>query len=128
MLHCVKRVRIRSYSGPHFFRILFSSNAGKYGKNADQNNSEHGHFFSNVVQIRNTSTHCTITERKEREHSGTFFFCNIRRNKKFLMKVRTFIIVNMHCVKSVRIRSYSGPDRNNSECENFSRSDSLFPN
>ena len=58
--HCVKRVRIRSYSGPHFFRIfpnsecirrvtlylsVFSLNAGKSGKNADQNNSEYELFF-----------------------------------------------------------------------------------
>ena len=50
-MHCVKRVRIRSYSGPHLSRIsphsdwirrdteylsVFSPNAGKCGKNADQ--------------------------------------------------------------------------------------------
>ena len=58
--HFVKRVHIWSYSGPHFSRIfphldwirrdtpylsVFSSNAGKCGKNADQNNSEYGHFL-----------------------------------------------------------------------------------
>ena len=61
--HCVKRVRIRSYSGPPFSRIfphsdwiqrdteylsVFSLNAGKCGKNADQNNSEYGLFLSRV--------------------------------------------------------------------------------
>ena len=53
--HCVKRVRIWSYSGPHFFRIfphsdwirrdteylfVFGPNAGKSRRNADQNNSQ----------------------------------------------------------------------------------------
>ena len=52
VFHCVKRVCIRSYSGPHFptFRLnterhrvflAFSPNVG----NADQNNSKYGHFL-----------------------------------------------------------------------------------
>ena len=40
--HCVKGVRIRSYSGPYF--PVFSPNAGKYGTD----NSEHGHFSRSV--------------------------------------------------------------------------------
>ena len=64
-VHCVKSVRIRKYSGPHFSRIfhirteyweirispysiylaVFSSNAGKCGRNADKNNSEYEHFL-----------------------------------------------------------------------------------
>ena len=36
-IHCVKSVPIRSYSGPHF--LVFGLR-----KNADQNNSEYGHF------------------------------------------------------------------------------------
>ena len=40
-IHGVKKVRIRSYSGPHFF----SRNAGKSGKNAAQNNSKYGLFL-----------------------------------------------------------------------------------
>ena len=57
--HGVKRVRIRSYSGPYLAQIflhsdcirrdtekhVFSPNAGKSGKNADQNNSEYGLFL-----------------------------------------------------------------------------------
>ena len=58
--HCVKSVRIRSYSGLHFSCIfphsdwvrrdnpylsVFSPNAGKCGKNADHNNSEYEHLF-----------------------------------------------------------------------------------
>ena len=48
--HCVKSVRIRSYSGPHFpafshIRTEFSPNLGKCGKNADQSNSEYGDFL-----------------------------------------------------------------------------------
>ena len=64
--HCVKRVRIQSYSDPHFSRIfphldwiwrdteylpVFSRNAGKCGKNADQNNSEYGLFLRSVVLV-----------------------------------------------------------------------------
>ena len=56
-MHCVKIVHIRSYSGPHFSRIfphadwirylsIFCPNSGKCGKNADQNNSEYGHLFT----------------------------------------------------------------------------------
>ena len=60
-IHSVKRVHILSYSGPNFSRIVphsdwirrdteflsvFSPNAGKSGKNADQNNSEYGLFLS----------------------------------------------------------------------------------
>ena len=45
-LHCVKCVRIRSYSGPHF--SAFGLNTERYSvrmrENADQNNSEYGHF------------------------------------------------------------------------------------
>ena len=57
--HCIKGVRIRSYSGPDFSRIfphsdwirrdteylsVFSPNAGKCWKNADQSNSEYELF------------------------------------------------------------------------------------
>ena len=61
-MHCVKSVRIRSYAGTHFSRIfphsdwirrdtpylfVFSPNAGKSRKNADQNNSEYVDFLGN---------------------------------------------------------------------------------
>ena len=59
--HCIKSVRIRSYSGPHFSHIfphsdqirrdhlsVFSPNAEKCEKNADENNSEYGHFLRSV--------------------------------------------------------------------------------
>ena len=38
--HCVKRGRIRSYSGPHFPAFELNRNAGKLG----QKNFEYGHF------------------------------------------------------------------------------------
>ena len=51
--HCVKSVRIRSYSGPYF--PTFELNTKRYGSNSpysvrmqentDQNNSEYGHFL-----------------------------------------------------------------------------------
>ena len=37
-IHCVKHVRIRSYSGPHFSRIF-----------PGQNNSEYGHFLRSDI-------------------------------------------------------------------------------
>ena len=63
--HFVKRVRIRSHSGPHFLHIfphsnwirrdasylsVFSPNAGKCGKNANQNTSEYGLFLRSMLQ------------------------------------------------------------------------------
>ena len=59
--HCVKSILIRSYSGPHFSRIfphsnwiqrdtlylsVFSSNVGKFGKNADQNTPNKDTFYA----------------------------------------------------------------------------------
>ena len=49
MAHCVKSVRIRNYSGPHFLK--FGLNTERYSvslrmwENVDQNNSEYGHFL-----------------------------------------------------------------------------------
>ena len=66
LYHCVKSVRIRSYSGPHFSRIsrhsdwirkdtkylsVLNPNAGKWWKNADQNNSKYGHISGSVRLI-----------------------------------------------------------------------------
>ena len=50
--HCMKSVRIRSYFGPHF--PVFGLNRGispysvRMKENADQNNSEYGHFLGSV--------------------------------------------------------------------------------
>ena len=47
--HCVKSVRIRSYSGPCF---------PAFGLNTDQNNSEFGHFLrrgNNQYKLQHTS-------------------------------------------------------------------------
>ena len=40
--HCVKSVRIRSYSSPYFLRI--SPYSVRMRDNTDENNSEYGHF------------------------------------------------------------------------------------
>ena len=53
-LHCVKSVRIRSYSGPYFH--AFGLITGRMRENTDQNNSEYGHFShsvndSNLIQL-----------------------------------------------------------------------------
>ena len=44
--HCVKGIRIRSYSGPHFpaLELRFSPYSVPMRENADQNNSEYEHF------------------------------------------------------------------------------------
>ena len=59
--HCVESVCIRSYSSPHFPAL--GLNTERYGvspysvrrrENADQNNSEYGHFSCSVrVSVRN---------------------------------------------------------------------------
>ena len=90
--HCIKSVRIWSYSGPHFchillhsnwirrdtlYRFVFSPNAGKCGKNADQNNSESGHF------LRSVNLHWIINEAfylvtfAEEIHHGKKNFCAV---------------------------------------------------
>ena len=69
---CIKRVRIRSYSGPHFWRIfpqsywirrdtylsVFSPNAGKCGKIAHQNNSQYGHFLRSALLWKTQDDSC----------------------------------------------------------------------
>ena len=49
-LHYVKRFLLRSYSGPYF--SAFGLNTERHGdrmrKNADQNNSEYGHFLQSA--------------------------------------------------------------------------------
>ena len=62
--HCVKSVRIRSYSGPHFSRIS-GPNTGKCGKNVHQYSSENGLFLRSVslyVAVPLTLTHCHLPE------------------------------------------------------------------
>ena len=64
IVHCIKSICIRSYSGPHIphifthsdwirtdtpYHSVFSPNT-KCEKNSDQNNSEYGHFLSSVSQ------------------------------------------------------------------------------
>ena len=44
--HCVKNVRIRSFSGPYFpaFELNISTYSVRMRENKDQKNSEYGHF------------------------------------------------------------------------------------
>ena len=60
-LHCVKSVRIRIYSGPHFSAFV---------QNTDQNNSEYGQFLLRIspysVRMReNTDSFYTVLESQE---------------------------------------------------------------
>ena len=57
VLHCVKSVRIRSYSGLHFptfglntYLSVFSPNAGML-ENVDQSNSEYRHLSGSVEKL-----------------------------------------------------------------------------
>ena len=43
--HCVKSIRIRSYSGLHFPEFGLNLDLVQMRENADQNNSEYGHFL-----------------------------------------------------------------------------------
>ena len=47
ILHCMKSVRIRSYSG-HYFPA-FGLNKERLRENTDQNNSENEHFLRSVI-------------------------------------------------------------------------------
>ena len=85
-IHCVKSVRIWSYSGPHFSSIfphsnwirrdtdylfVFSPNAGKCGKNANQNNSEYG-FFLRRDSLR--LVFLIISQNSKESNWGRIFF------------------------------------------------------
>ena len=59
--HCVKSVRIWSFTGSYFsafglrdteYRSVFSLNAGKYGPE----NSEYGHFSRSVYEMKDKYT------------------------------------------------------------------------
>ena len=53
MFHCVKSVRIRSYSGSYFpaFGLRISPHSVQMRENTDQNNSEHGRFSRSVRKL-----------------------------------------------------------------------------
>ena len=63
-IHCVKSVRIRSYSGPHF--PAFGLNTERYGcsvrmrENADENNSEYKYFLRSAGVKLITTTIATL--------------------------------------------------------------------
>ena len=50
-LNCLKSVRIRSYSGPHFPAFGLLCIQSECEKNADQNNSGYGHFLRSTREI-----------------------------------------------------------------------------
>ena len=61
---CVKHVRIRSYSGPHF---------PAFGLNTDQNNSEYGHFLRSECCKKRWGTWAKSS--KDINHHNTSYFC-----------------------------------------------------
>ena len=85
-IYCVKRVRIRSYSGPHFSCIfphshwierdtpylpVFSPNAGKSGRNLDQNKITNFFFFASpsksmIITIKTVyASVCKISKKSQ---------------------------------------------------------------
>ena len=53
-MHCVKSIRIRSYSGPHIWSFILhiSPYSVRMRENADQNNSKYVHFLrSDLIMI-----------------------------------------------------------------------------
>ena len=86
--HDVKKIHIRSYSGPHFSHIfphsdwirrdtpylsVFSPNSGKCGKNGDQNNSEYGLFLRS--EHLHKHDYCSKVFKKQR--SNFVIFSNV---------------------------------------------------
>ena len=47
--HCVKSVRIRSFSGPFFFAFGLNAYSVRMRENTDQKNSKYGHFLSSAL-------------------------------------------------------------------------------
>ena len=94
-LHRVKSVLNRSYSEPHFSRIrteygaipsteypsVFSPNAGKCGKNADQNNFEYGHFSKYFSIFNNTPPASWVV------HLTRDFTCYLHSHYSFMVRV-----------------------------------------
>ena len=63
--HCVKCVRFRSYSGPHFSRIFPHLDwCGKMRENVDQNNTEYGLFLRSVYDKDNVSEYSQPSKAK----------------------------------------------------------------
>lgn len=113
VIHCVKNVPIRYYSGPHFscifplsdwIRICIQHECGKMWKNADQNNYEHGHFLrSNRAQyktkdvgwVKNQSENlkCISAEKVKLTWKPLFEICNSwKSNEFFIMRETTNVI------------------------------------
>ena len=85
--HCIKSVRIRSYSGPHFpafglnTEFCISPYSVQMRENADQNNSEYRHFSRSA---ESSVFHLTLlTMAKQRKTMIQFFkkFKNLSKRK-----------------------------------------------
>ena len=109
---CVKSVRTRSYSGPHFscnfphsdwirrdtpYLCVFSLNAGKCGKNADQNNSKYGHFLR-ISEVFTNYYYCRsiwqVTSCITFLYQNNYFTCRIVNWK--CRKMFTYLVMQCH--------------------------------
>ena len=83
--HSAQSVCIRSYSGPYFSRIFphsdwirrdTSPNVGKYGKNADQNNSEYGQFLRSGSLLNSFCSPEESLQIRDLKHDAFFAMCS----------------------------------------------------
>ena len=100
-MHCVKSVRTRSCSVPRFSRIflhsdlsVFSLNAGKCGKNVDQNNSKYGHFLrSDEGWVMKSNRENIKTQRWLFSRSAMLIDVGPRQKKGVTLKVSLKVLV-----------------------------------
>ena len=116
-MHCVKSIRIRSYSGPHIWSFILhiSPYLVRMRENANQNNSKYVHFLrSDLIMILwNIINFLDRVSSKTRGIQITKLLLPIlRKGKKlevFIKKQKKQTNKKEHCVKNVLIWSYSGP-------------------
>ena len=129
-MHCVKSIRIRSYSGPHIWSFILhiSPYSVRMRENADQNNSKYVHFLRsdlimilwNIInfldRVSSKTRGIQITKlllpilRKGKKWSEELqVFTSWKRLEVFIKKQKKKTNKKEHCVKNVLIWSYSGP-------------------
>ena len=59
--HCVKRVRIRNYSGLHFPAFGLNTYSDRMRENADQKISEYAHFLRSEITLNQVNKAGTLS-------------------------------------------------------------------
>ena len=100
MIHCVKNVRIRSYSGPHFFA---------FGLNTERYSASLPHFPAFGLNTERYSA------------SLPHFFAFGLNTERYSASLPHFPAFGLN----TEVRMRENANQNNSECEHFLRSDYL---